>query len=166
MLKGGRSSGRGTQGLSCFHSPRTLAQMLGQYLSESEAGSSARFTDSLLTVIRQQRHLGTRVIVSTQEPTVVPAKYLDLCSFVIAHRFTSPKWLHMLAQHVSAAGVSTNDLFQKVCPQPRMQCRVPHVSPIDPCLTNWRSDHIRAQRSGGERPLSLGLRLARRRDDD
>ncbi|KIP08577.1 hypothetical protein PHLGIDRAFT_44166, partial [Phlebiopsis gigantea 11061_1 CR5-6] len=85
-----------------------------KYLSESQSGTSARLTDSLLTVIRQQRHLATRVVISTQEPTVVPSKYLDLCSFVIAHRFSSPKWLKMLAQHVSAAEDSFDELYSKV----------------------------------------------------
>lgn len=88
----------------------------GQYLSESQSGTSGRLTSSLLTVIRQQRHLGTRVVVSTQEPTVVPSKFLDLCSIVIAHRFSSPKWLKTLAEHVSTANSSQNDLFDKVAP--------------------------------------------------
>ncbi|KZV75963.1 hypothetical protein PENSPDRAFT_680683 [Peniophora sp. CONT] len=81
-----------------------------KYLSES----SSRLTESLLTVIRQQRHLATRVVVSTQEPTVVPEKYLDLCSFVIAHRFSSPVWLKTLAGHVSAERDNVDDLFAKI----------------------------------------------------
>lgn len=67
-----------------------------------------------MTVIRQQRHLATRVVVSTQEPTVVPEKFVDLCSFVIAHRFSSPTWLKHLAEHVSSAQSSFNDLWEKV----------------------------------------------------
>ena len=68
----------------------------------------------MLTVIRQQRHLATRVIISTQEPTVVPTKFLDLCSFVIVHRFTSPKWLRLLADHVSLTGSTMDELCTKV----------------------------------------------------
>ncbi|EIN11566.1 hypothetical protein PUNSTDRAFT_131729 [Punctularia strigosozonata HHB-11173 SS5] len=44
----------------------------------TERGASSRLTESLLSVIRQQRHLRTRVVISTQEPTVVPSKILDL----------------------------------------------------------------------------------------
>ena len=91
-----------------------------QYLSESQGGSAGRLTESLLTVIRQQRHLATRVIISTQEPTVVPTKYLDLCSFIIAHRFSSPKWLRVLAQHVSAAESTMEELFDKVLAIPSL----------------------------------------------
>ncbi|EKM48263.1 uncharacterized protein PHACADRAFT_203030 [Phanerochaete carnosa HHB-10118-sp] len=52
--------------------------------------ASSRLKDSLLMIICQYRHLGMRVLVSTQEPTVVPAKLLALCSFIVAHRFQSP----------------------------------------------------------------------------
>ncbi|KAL2043063.1 hypothetical protein N7G274_004122 [Stereocaulon virgatum] len=65
--------------------------------------SSSQFTESLLSVIRQQRHLATRIIIATQEPTISPA-LLDLSSMTIVHRFTSPSWLAALKSHL--AGVS------------------------------------------------------------
>ena len=61
-------------------------------------------TESLLATIRLQRHLGARVVISTQEPTISP-KLLDLCSVTVVHRFTSPDWLAALRKHL--AGVST-----------------------------------------------------------
>lgn len=61
-------------------------------------------TDKLLGTIRLQRHLGARIIISTQEPTISP-RLLDLCSVTIVHRFTSPDWLATLKQHL--AGAST-----------------------------------------------------------
>ncbi|MCJ1473496.1 hypothetical protein MMC13_002147 [Lambiella insularis] len=64
------------------------------------------FTENLLQVIRQQRHLATRVIIATQEPTISP-KLLDLSSITIVHRFTSPDWFRALKQHL--AGVSGLD---------------------------------------------------------
>ncbi len=73
-------------------------------MSESRAAST--FTESLLTIIRQQRHLATRVIIATQEPTISP-KLLDLSSMTIVHRFTSPSWLQALKTHL--AGISNND---------------------------------------------------------
>ena len=65
--------------------------------------SSTQLTESLLSVIRQQRHLATRVIIATQEPTISPA-LLDLSSMTIVHRFTSPSWLAALKSHL--AGIS------------------------------------------------------------
>ncbi|EKM56159.1 uncharacterized protein PHACADRAFT_209647 [Phanerochaete carnosa HHB-10118-sp] len=85
-----------------------------KYLSDTQTGTSARLTESLLSVIRQQRHLATRVVISTQEPTVVPSKFLDLCSFIIAHRFSSPKWLRLLTDHISIAGEGFDELFSKI----------------------------------------------------
>ncbi|KAF6236955.1 hypothetical protein HO173_004834 [Letharia columbiana] len=63
--------------------------------------SSSVFTESLLSVIRQQRHLATRVIIATQEPTISPS-LLDLTSMTIVHRFTSPAWLVALKSHLAA----------------------------------------------------------------
>lgn len=65
-------------------------------------------TDLLLSAVRLQRHLGARVIISTQEPTISP-KLLDLCSVTIVHRFTSPSWLRTLKKHLAAAA---SDLFE------------------------------------------------------
>ena len=65
-----------------------------QFMSDETTASA--FTDSLLSVIRLQRHLATRVIIATQEPTISP-KLLDLCSMTIVHRFTSPAWLKVPA---------------------------------------------------------------------
>jgi hypothetical protein len=44
-----------------------------------------------------------RVVISTQEPTVVPDKFLGLCALILAHRFASPQWIKHLAQHVAVA---------------------------------------------------------------
>ena len=59
-------------------------------------------TESLLSTIRLQRHLGARIIISTQEPTISP-RLLDLCSVTIVHRFTSPDWLATLSKHLAGA---------------------------------------------------------------
>ena len=72
-----------------------------KYMNES--AECATLTESLLATIRLQRHLGARVLISTQEPTISP-KLLDLCSVTVVHRFTSPDWLAALKRHL--AGVS------------------------------------------------------------
>lgn len=66
--------------------------------------SSSQFTQSLLEVIREQRHLAARVIIATQEPTISPA-LLDLSSMTIVHRFTSPSWLTTLKSHLAGMSV-------------------------------------------------------------
>ncbi|KAK8061272.1 hypothetical protein PG994_007638 [Apiospora phragmitis] len=73
-----------------------------KYMSESAEAQT--LTNSLLSTIRLQRHLGARVFISTQEPTISP-KLLDLCSITIVHHFQSPDWLRVLKGHL--AGVSS-----------------------------------------------------------
>lgn len=72
-----------------------------KYMNNSAEAST--LTEQLLATIRLQRHLGTRIVISTQEPTISP-KLLDLCSLTIVHRFTSPDWLQTLQRHL--AGIS------------------------------------------------------------
>jgi hypothetical protein len=60
------------------------------------------FTETLLSAVRLQRHLGVRMIISTQEPTV-STSLLNLCSVIIVHRFTSPEWLRVLHKHLAGA---------------------------------------------------------------
>ena len=69
-----------------------------------KSAAADEFTDSLLTVIREQRHKAARIIVATQEPTISP-QFLDLCLATFVHRFSSPNWFATLKSHI--AGVST-----------------------------------------------------------
>ncbi|KAL2059884.1 hypothetical protein VTL71DRAFT_10039 [Oculimacula yallundae] len=68
-----------------------------KYMTDSPA--SKALTESLMGVIREQRHYGVRVIISTQEPTISP-KLIDICSITIMHRFSSPEWLSVLKKHI------------------------------------------------------------------
>src|SRR5579859_5709818 len=69
----------------------------------------------MFNVIRQQRHLGIRTIISTQEPMVIPDDMIGLCSTVICHRFSSPLWWKHLKRLVALDDESTKlDLFDKI----------------------------------------------------
>ena len=65
----------------------------------TDTPASMALTESLMGVIRQQRHYGARVIISTQEPSISP-KLIDLCSITVMHRFSSPEWLEILRRHI------------------------------------------------------------------
>jgi len=43
-----------------------------------------KLTSDLAAIVRQQRHLASRMLVATQEPTV-SGELLDLCNASIAH---------------------------------------------------------------------------------
>lgn len=72
-----------------------------QFLT-TNSSEAVEFTETLLSVIRQQRHLATRVVIATQEPTLSPS-LLDLCNVTIVHRFTSPAWFKALEGHLAGA---------------------------------------------------------------
>lgn len=65
----------------------------------TDTPASKVLTESLLSIIRQQRHFGARVIISSQEPTISP-RLMDLCSMTMVHRFTSPEWFSVLRRHI------------------------------------------------------------------
>jgi len=69
-----------------------------KYLTNTDAD---RLNQSVCSIIRQQRHLAARVIIATQEPTVVPSSMLDLLSYIICHRFSSPSWVRHPSGHIS-----------------------------------------------------------------
>ncbi|CAE6448324.1 unnamed protein product [Rhizoctonia solani] len=74
-----------------------------KYLStENGKGATSELTKSLLSLIRQQRHLAMRIIISTQEPTVLPPVLIDLCSCLVLHRFSSKGWYDHLLSHIAA----------------------------------------------------------------
>ncbi|KAK5110983.1 hypothetical protein LTR85_000674 [Meristemomyces frigidus] len=98
-----------------------------KYMDQSPAATN--FTDRLLTTIREQRHIVTRVIISTQEPTISD-KLLDLCSISIVHHFKSPAWFQTIRNHLGgASGLVNSDkeqatLFEQIVTLPVGESRV------------------------------------------
>ncbi|KNZ60333.1 uncharacterized protein VP01_1569g4 [Puccinia sorghi] len=62
-------------------------------------GNLVRFTDIVSTLIQQQRQ-GMRTVISTQEPSVVPAVILDLLSLHVLHWLGSPIWAKHLSKRI------------------------------------------------------------------
>ncbi|KAH9173436.1 hypothetical protein EDB89DRAFT_730085 [Lactarius sanguifluus] len=79
----------------------------------SDASTPTGLTRALLSLVRQQRHMSMRVIVSTQEPTVLPSAFIALCSLIILHRFASSAWWEHLKKHIPAT-MSSDDSFDRV----------------------------------------------------
>ncbi|KAK7745205.1 hypothetical protein SLS62_009834 [Diatrype stigma] len=72
----------------------------------TRGGEAEILTRDLTSVIRQQRHTGTRVVIATQEPTLSP-ELIDLANVTVVHRFLSPSWYEVLRKHL--AGVKKQD---------------------------------------------------------
>lgn len=82
-----------------------------QFMRDTPAAKE--LTEQLLSMIRQQRHYGLRVVVSTQEPYLSP-RLIDLCSMIVIHRFSSPAWLEFLRKHVAADAERAEELFREI----------------------------------------------------
>ncbi|KAH8830733.1 hypothetical protein DL96DRAFT_1786217 [Flagelloscypha sp. PMI_526] len=81
-----------------------------KYLSNSSQGNG--LTRTLLRLIREQRHLGLRVIISTQAHRCPPS-LIDLCSIAILHRFSALNWWTHISGHLSA-DFSESDAFDMI----------------------------------------------------
>jgi len=64
----------------------------------SNPGARA-LNETLLATIRLQRHYGARIIISTQEPTLL-TNLIPLCSIMVIHRFSSPEWFTAIKRHI------------------------------------------------------------------
>ena len=69
--------------------------------------------ETLLQTIRLQRHFGARVIISTQEPTLL-TDLIALCSIVFIHRFSSPEWLSAIKRHIPMSQQAVQTLMNKI----------------------------------------------------
>ncbi|KAI1482661.1 hypothetical protein F4774DRAFT_287726 [Daldinia eschscholtzii] len=74
----------------------------------NQGGEARILTGDLLSIIRQQRHTGTRVLVATQEPTLSP-ELIDLSNATFVHRFLSPSWYETLKKHLAGAQEQSSD---------------------------------------------------------
>jgi len=79
----------------------------------SDSPGSKFLADSLYDTITIQRHLGTRMIISTQEP-IVSANLIALCNMTVIHRFSSPTWYATLKRHISALNDDDKTLMQRI----------------------------------------------------
>jgi DNA helicase HerA-like ATPase len=70
-------------------------------------------TETLLQTVRLQRHYGARVIISTQEPTLL-TDLIALCSVTVIHRFSSPEWLLAIKRHIPTAAEGREELMLKI----------------------------------------------------
>lgn len=69
--------------------------------------------ETIVEIIRLERHYGARVVISTQEPTLL-TDLIALCSITIIHRFSSPEWLSAIRRHVPAATEDREQLMRRI----------------------------------------------------
>ncbi|KAF2705754.1 hypothetical protein K504DRAFT_459845 [Pleomassaria siparia CBS 279.74] len=75
--------------------------------------SAIALNSYLLHTIRLQRHYGARVIISTQEPTLL-TDVIALCSITVIHRFSSPEWFSAIKKHIPLSGQDQSKLLEDI----------------------------------------------------
>jgi DNA helicase HerA-like ATPase len=78
--------------------------------------SNTKLTTAIVDNVRLMRHRGTTVVIASQDPPSLPKEVIELSTIVVAHRFTSPKWL----EHVR----KVNAAFGEAAMQPSQLARL------------------------------------------
>ncbi|MCJ1308418.1 hypothetical protein MMC25_002071 [Agyrium rufum] len=153
-----------------LESPDTASRVVAldeahKFMTSTAAATS--FTDKLLQLIRQQRHLATRVVISTQEPTLSP-RLLDLCTVTIVHRFTSPEWFRTLRERL--AGINTLESLGETTKR-NIQNMFAEIVELEPGEALMFSPSTILEMKEGEASRKLGMdslkvRVRRRLTDD
>ncbi|KAI8820372.1 uncharacterized protein EV422DRAFT_530646 [Fimicolochytrium jonesii] len=82
-----------------------------KYISASSASTPQDgLSAALVSAVRQMRHHGLRVAISTQNPKGLPGELLDLVSVALIHRFHSRDWFDHLRHKLPL----TPDLFDHI----------------------------------------------------
>jgi hypothetical protein len=61
-------------------------------------------TKAIVEMIREMRHRGTSVVISSQNPPSVPREVIELSQIVFTHQFSSPMWLQYIKRVKTAFG--------------------------------------------------------------
>jgi hypothetical protein len=69
-----------------------------KYLQSEDGGDD--LGGSIIETVRQMRHHGMRVVVSSQSPMTIPDELMELSSVVIMHKFHSIDWFHRLKNKI------------------------------------------------------------------
>ncbi|KAK7697257.1 hypothetical protein SLS64_013742 [Diaporthe eres] len=81
-----------------------------QFLARN--GEAKRLIDELGSIVRQQRHNDTRVMIATEEPTQCP-ELADLADATFMHRSLPPAGLNTLHNHLGEAHIASNSSTRK-----------------------------------------------------
>jgi len=84
----------------------------------------------VVRLVRQMRHYGLRIIVATQSPEVLSRELLELSSFTILHRFTSPDWFRHLARLIQLPESSATPISQLKTGEALLYCPTGNISKV------------------------------------
>jgi DNA helicase HerA-like ATPase len=59
-------------------------------------------TDAITEAVREMRHKGVTLVISSQDPPSVPSVVVELSTVIVAHRMSAPTWLRALQRSSQA----------------------------------------------------------------
>jgi hypothetical protein len=80
-----------------------------KYLDTNTSPLSAAI---IITSVRQMRHHGLRVVISSQSPKTIPAEIFDLSTLCLVHRFIAHDWFTYLQAKVHMEPERYNQIMQ------------------------------------------------------
>jgi hypothetical protein len=73
--------------------------------------NDSSLTDAITEAVREMRHKGVTLVISSQDPPSVPSVVVELSTVIVAHRMSAPTWLRALQRSSQAfADVKPGDL--------------------------------------------------------
>jgi hypothetical protein len=79
-----------------------------KYLDTNTSPLSA----AIITSVRQMRHHGLRVVISSQSPKSIPAEIFDLSTLCLVHRFIAHDWFTYLKEKIHMESERYNQVMQ------------------------------------------------------
>jgi len=86
--------------------------------------------EDVVRLVRQMRHYGLRVIVATQSPEVLSRELLELSSFTVLHRFTSPDWFKHLSKLIQLKEDSLKQITKLSTGEALLYCPTGNISKV------------------------------------
>jgi len=113
---------------------RSLSIDCGRLLCMDEAHKylsrdSGDLAKTVVDVVRQMRHFGIRVAISTQSPLVLPAELLELVSVAVVHQFQSRDWLAYLGSKLPLRNKHFREILTLEPGSALVYCSRTHTSP-------------------------------------
>jgi hypothetical protein len=84
----------------------------------TDTPASKALTESLLSLVGQQRHYGARVLIRPKSQPSTSPRLIDLCTITVIHCFSSPEWMNVLKKQISVLkNDKANDSENSICNQ-------------------------------------------------
>eukprot|EP00899_Mesostigma_viride_P017724 jgi/Mesvir1/25953/Mv20945-RA.1 len=83
-----------------------------KYLTGGSSASLNELSSTVVELVRQMRHHGMRIMISSQSPMTLPDELLELASLCIVHRFQSWDWFVRLKRKINFSDAAFQHILE------------------------------------------------------